>query len=198
MSVDAAVIEAERDLAERRHLAAAHLVQDLARLGIRGGIVGGGLERRQPRSTPRATPGSNQSTSAARSGRRGRTWSSTGDARIRISSCGVLVISMQVGHRPAERLIEQVVRGLDRAAPCAAERRLRCAARNPRKTEPASTVRARHSRRKDRSRLVRGKADAIGRRGGAELARRRIEARRCDAARRQAFVIEHRRGRRLA
>jgi hypothetical protein len=44
--VDAAVIEAKGDLAQRRHLAAAHLVQDLSRLRIgkriRGlGLVGG-------------------------------------------------------------------------------------------------------------------------------------------------------------
>ena len=32
--IDAAVVQSERHFAQRRHLAAAHLVQDLSRLGI--------------------------------------------------------------------------------------------------------------------------------------------------------------------
>ena len=46
--IDAAVVEPERDLAQRRHLAAAHLVQDLSRLRVRGGIVGLGLVGGEP------------------------------------------------------------------------------------------------------------------------------------------------------
>ena len=64
--IDAAVIEAERHLAQRRHLAAAHLVQDLAGLGVGRGIVGawpGSAARR--RSTPRAMRGSSHSICSA-------------------------------------------------------------------------------------------------------------------------------------
>ena len=64
--IDAAVVEPERHLAQRRHLAAAHLVQDLARLGV------GAPDRRvlawnaaSRRSTPRAMPGSHHSICSA-------------------------------------------------------------------------------------------------------------------------------------
>ncbi len=44
VEIDAAVIEAERNLAQRRHFAAAHLMQDFARLRVRGGVEGRRLE----------------------------------------------------------------------------------------------------------------------------------------------------------
>jgi len=46
--VDAAVIEPKRHLVQRRHFAAAHLMQDLAGFGVGERIVFGGLMRRQP------------------------------------------------------------------------------------------------------------------------------------------------------
>jgi hypothetical protein len=46
--IDAAVILRERHLAQRGHLAAAHLVQDLARLCIGERIGGLGLEEGKP------------------------------------------------------------------------------------------------------------------------------------------------------
>jgi hypothetical protein len=45
--VDAAVVALERHLAQRRHLSAAHLVDDLARLGIALGVVRVRLVRRE-------------------------------------------------------------------------------------------------------------------------------------------------------
>ena len=41
--VDAAVVAAEGDLVQLGHLAEAHLVQDLARLGVGGRVDAGGL-----------------------------------------------------------------------------------------------------------------------------------------------------------
>ena len=64
--IHAAVIEAERDLAQRRHLAAAHLVQDFSGLG-----VGERIECRWPdkaasrRSTPLAMRESHHSICSA-------------------------------------------------------------------------------------------------------------------------------------
>ena len=167
--IDAAVIEAERDFAERRHLAAAHLVQDLAGLRVRGGIVGGGLERGEPAQhaardagiEPEHLQRGDQSVAAER----GRV---PGDARIWISPLRrVGHQHAQVGHRPAEHLIEQVVRGLDgggvvRGGAQIAMRRAQSAQKRNRRRRFRNAA---ADGEKDRSRLVRGKADAIGRRG---------------------------------
>src|SRR5262245_3606567 len=61
--VDAAVVEAEGDLAQRRHLAFAHLMQNLSRLRVRRRVVGRGLIGGEP--PQRAMRGSNQSICSA-------------------------------------------------------------------------------------------------------------------------------------
>ena len=65
--VDRTVVTAERNLAERRHLAASRLVEDLAGLGVALGRVLGGLRGRQerPKNTARQLFGSSQSSSYA-------------------------------------------------------------------------------------------------------------------------------------
>ena len=56
--VDGAVVLREWHLAQRRHLAAAHLVQDLAWCGIGPGRSVGGLKTGQPPEAPTAIVGS--------------------------------------------------------------------------------------------------------------------------------------------
>ena len=63
--VHAAVIAAERHLAQVRHLAVTGFVQDFARLRVRGGVDLGRLAGGEMPSTPRAIEGSIQSVSSA-------------------------------------------------------------------------------------------------------------------------------------
>ena len=63
--VDAAVVAAERHLAERGHLAVAHLVQDLAGLGVALGVDLGRLRRGQKREHAARELGSIHSISSA-------------------------------------------------------------------------------------------------------------------------------------
>ncbi len=76
--IDAAVILRERHLAQRGHLAAAHLVQDLAGLGVGERICGLGLEESEPPQhalrNARIDP---QHLQRGDQIRRGRTWSNT-------------------------------------------------------------------------------------------------------------------------
>ncbi len=110
--IDAAVIEAEGDFAQRRHLAAAHLVQDLARLRVRLRIVALGLQRRQSAQhavrhagiEPEHLQRGDQTVAAER--RR-----IPGDAGVGIAALRrVGHQHAEVGHRPAEHFVEEVVR----------------------------------------------------------------------------------------
>ena len=55
--IDTAVIQLERNLAQRRHLAAAHLMQDFAGLGVGERIEVLGLIRREPPQHALGDPG---------------------------------------------------------------------------------------------------------------------------------------------
>ena len=113
--IDAAVILRERHLAQRGHLAAAHLVQDFAGLGVGERIRGLGLEEGEPpqhalgnaRIDPQHLQRGNQSVAAER----GRI---PGNARIRVSTLRRFRHQhIEVGHRLAQHLVEDVVGGLD-------------------------------------------------------------------------------------
>ena len=178
--IDAAVIKAERHLAQGCHLAFAHLVQDLSRLRVRGRIVGLGLERgeapqhalRDARIEPEHLQRGDQSVAAER----GRI---PGDAGIGITPLRrVGHQHVEVGHRPAQHLVEEVVRGLDRGG--VVRHRAQIA------VDRAQPAQERHRLRRfrraaadgaaNRRELLRRNAEAIGHRRRGELARGRIEA----------------------
>ena len=113
--IDAAVILRERHLAQRGHFAAAHLMQDLSglRVGERidalGLIEGQPLEHaaRDPRIDPQHLQRGDQSVAAER--RR-----VPGNAGIGISPLRRIGHQhVEVGHRLAQHLVENVVRGFD-------------------------------------------------------------------------------------
>ena len=113
--IDTAVILCERHLAQRGHLAAAHLVQDFAGLGVGERIRGLGLEEGEPpqhalgnaRIDPQHLQRGNQSVAAER----GRI---PGNARIRVLPLRRFRHQhIEVGHRLAQHLVEDIVRRLD-------------------------------------------------------------------------------------
>ena len=114
--IDAAVIEAERHLAQRRHFAAAHLVQDFSRLGVGERIGGFGLivgeatqhAARDVRAPPQHLQSGDQAV-AAEGGRE------PGNARIGITPLRRFGHqNLQIGGGAAQHLIEQLIRRLAR------------------------------------------------------------------------------------
>ena len=113
--IDAAVVAAERHLAQFRHLAVAHLVQDLAGLGIRRRIEAGGLHRRQVpqhaerdgRVEPERQPGGDQRIPAEDGAEPGHAGIGEGPFRRLRAQHG------QVGAGPADHLVEAALGGGD-------------------------------------------------------------------------------------
>ena len=113
--IHAAVILRERHLAQRRHLAAAHLVQDLSRRSVGERIDRLGLEMREPPQhalgDPRIDPQHLQRGDQPVAAERRRV---PGNAGIGIASLRRLRHQhVEVGHRLAQHLVEDVVGGLD-------------------------------------------------------------------------------------
>ena len=110
--VDAAVVALERDLAQRRHLAAAHLVHDLAGLRVVRRVDDGGLGRGKPaqhaarhaRIEPQHFDRGDDAVAAER--RR-----IPGDAGVGIRPLRRLGYQhVKIGHRAAQHFVEHVVR----------------------------------------------------------------------------------------
>ena len=100
---------------ERRHFAAAHFMQNFSRLGIRLRIGGlrliGGKALQHAAGDARIDPQHLHGGDEAVAAKRRRI---PGSASIRISPFGrVRRQHMQVSHRPAQHLIENLIRGLN-------------------------------------------------------------------------------------
>ena len=116
--VDTAVILRERHFAQRRHFAAAHLMQDLSGLRIGKRVDGCRLIISEPPQhaarNARIEPQHLQRRDDAVAAERGGV---PGDAGIGISALRRLRHQhVEVGHRTAQHLVEYVVRGLDAGA----------------------------------------------------------------------------------
>ena len=112
----AAVIEAERNLAQRRHLAAAHLVRDFSGFGVDKRIECGGLKGGEPPQDALGdagiAPQHLQRRDDAVAAERGRV---PGNAGIRVGTLRrVGRQHREVGHRAAYHLVEDMIRAGDR------------------------------------------------------------------------------------
>ena len=115
-AVDAAIVQAERDLAEPRHLAMPGLVQDLARLGIglgrEAGCLPGGKEAEHAPGNRRVEPEQLHGGDDAVAAERG---AEPGNPRVGIGPLrGLGHQHGEVGNRAAEDLVEDLARGGER------------------------------------------------------------------------------------
>ena len=179
--IDAAVIEAERHLAQRRHLAAAHLVQDFPRLRVGERIGGLGLIGGEPaqhaardvRAPPQHLQRRDQAVAAER--RREPRDAGIGIAALR----RIRHQHRQIGRRAAQHFVEAVVRRLDRGliACRVAQFAMRGNEPLPERQRPGLGPLAAH-RQEQRPHLARCEVQVVDRRLGGQAGRPRIESER--------------------